>query len=162
MKLHDVNQGIKKHKRPRRIGRGPGSGQGKTAGRGHKGQGQLAGWSAHPAFEGGKMPLARRIPKRGFNNQWARRIVSLNVGVLAELFAAGEEVTIETLKAKGLLKTRFDLLKILGHGELTTKLTVSAHRFSRTAQEKIEKAGGTVVILPGPTPVAERNQEESK
>lgn len=104
------------------------------------------------------MPLARRIPKRGFNNQWARRITCVNVAALSELFSAGEEVTIEALKAKGLLKTRFDLLKILGNGDLDVKLKVSAHRFSKTAQEKIEKAGGTIVVLPGPQPVAERNR----
>ncbi|MBL9122496.1 MAG: 50S ribosomal protein L15 [Planctomycetaceae bacterium] len=159
MKLHDVNTGIKKHKRPKRLGRGPGSGHGKTAGRGHKGQGQLAGWTAHPAFEGGQMPLARRIPKRGFNNQWARVIASLNVGELAELFAAGEEVTPATLRAKGLLKKRHDLLKILGHGELTIKLKVAAHRFSETARAKIEQAGGEVVILPGPQLVSERAEK---
>lgn len=159
MKLHDVNTGIKKHKRPKRLGRGPGSGHGKTSGRGHKGQGQLAGWTAHPAFEGGQMPLARRIPKRGFNNQWARRVTSINVGTLGELFKAGEEVTPESIRAKGLLKVRYDLLKILGHGELTTKLKISAHRFSQTAREKIEKAGGTVVILPGPAPVGGSGEE---
>jgi large subunit ribosomal protein L15 len=162
MNLHDVNQGIKKHKRSRRVGRGPGSGRGKTSSRGHKGQGQLAGWSAHPAFQGGQMPLARRIPKRGFNNQWARTVASINVGTLAELFAAGEEVTPDSLRAKGMLKTRYDLLKILGHGELKVKLRISAHRFSETAREKIEKAGGEVVILAGPTPVSERNSGEDK
>jgi large subunit ribosomal protein L15 len=130
MNLNEVHRGIKKHKRSRRIGRGTGSGRGKTAGRGHKGQGQLAGWSAHPAFEGGQIPLARRIPKRGFNNQWARTIITVNVGTLGELFQAGEEVTSESLRGKGLLKTRHDLLKILGHGDLTIKLKVSAHRFS--------------------------------
>lgn len=156
MSLHEVHQGIKKHKRARRIGRGTGSGRGKTAGRGHKGQGQLAGWTAHPAFEGGQMPLARRIPKRGFNNQWARTIAEINVGTLAELFGAGEEVTIEAIQAKGLLKKRFELLKVLGHGDLSVKLKVSAHRFSRTAREKIEKAGGEVIVVPGPQEVSQR------
>jgi large subunit ribosomal protein L15 len=158
MNLHDVHQGIKKHKKPRRIGRGTGSGRGKTAGRGHKGQGQLAGWTAHPAFEGGQMPLARRIPKRGFNNQWARVIVAVNVGDLEELFAAGEEVTPETLKAKGAAKTRYDLLKILGDGALTKKLKFSAHRFSATALEKIKQAGGEAIVLPGPTPVIDKQK----
>jgi large subunit ribosomal protein L15 len=130
MNIHDVHQKIKKNKKPQRLGRGESSGTGKTAGRGHKGQGQLAGWTAHPAFEGGQMPLVRRIPKRGFNNQWARIVVSVNLGELDELFSAGEEVTPETLKAKGRLKVRYELLKILGNGQLTKKLKISAHRFS--------------------------------
>lgn len=162
MNLHEVNQGIKKRKRKRRVGRGPGSGWGKTAGRGHKGQGQLAGWSQHPAFQGGQMPLVRRIPKRGFNNMWARTVASINVGALSELFGAGEEVSPESLRAKGVLKARYDLLKILGHGELSVKLRVAAHRFSQTAREKIEKAGGEAVILAGPKPVAERNGGEEQ
>jgi len=160
MNLHDVHQGIKKNKRGRRVGRGPGSGHGKTAGRGHKGQGQLAGWSAHPVFQGGQMPLVRRIPKRGFNNQWALTVASINVAKLAELFKSGEEVTPETLQAKGLLKKRFDLLKILGHGDLSVKLKVSAHRFSRTAREKIEQAGGEVIVLAGRQPVSERSSDK--
>jgi large subunit ribosomal protein L15 len=160
MNLHDVHQGIKKNKRGRRVGRGPGSGHGKTAGRGHKGQGQLAGWSAHPVFQGGQMPLVRRIPKRGFNNQWALTVASINVAKLAELFKSGEEVTPETLQAKGLLKKRFDLLKILGHGDLSVKLKVSAHRFSRTAREKIEKAGGEAIVLAGRQPVSERSSDK--
>lgn len=161
MNLHDAHHGIKKRKKPRRLGRGSGSGRGKTAGRGHKGQGQLAGWTTHPAFEGGQMPLARRIPKRGFHNQWARLVASVNVGTLAKLFASGEEVTPETLRSKGLLKTRYDLLKILGHGELPLKLKVSAHRFSRSAREKIEQAGGEVLVLAGPQAVSQRNHDKS-
>ena len=102
MNLHDVNKGIKKNKRRRRVGRGPGSGWGKTSGRGHKGQGQLAGWTTHPAFEGGQMPLSRRIPKRGFNNRWARLVKSVNVGDLNEVFADGTEVTGELLAEVGL------------------------------------------------------------
>src|SRR3954470_24526180 len=117
MNLHDVNKGIKKNKKRRRVGRGPGSGWGKTSGRGHKGQGQLAGWTAHPAFEGGQMPLARRIPKRGFNNRWARIVMTLNLSDLDALFAPGEEVSPETLQAKGLLTKRFDVFKVLANGE---------------------------------------------
>jgi large subunit ribosomal protein L15 len=160
MNIHDVHQKIKKNNKPQRLGRGESSGTGKTAGRGHKGQGQLAGWTAHPAFEGGQMPLVRRIPKRGFNNQWARIVVSVNLGELDELFSAGEEVTPETLKAKGRLKVRYELLKILGNGQLTKKLKISAHRFSASAAEKIKHAGGEAVILAGPAPV--KRPEKSK
>lgn len=147
MNLHDVHQKIRKNKKPRRIGRGESSGQGKTAGRGHKGQGQLAGWTAHPAFEGGQMPLVRRVPKRGFHNQWAKTVATINVGELESLFDAGEEVTPEALKGNGRLKARYDLLKILGTGQLNKKLKVSAHRFSASAAEKIRAAGGEVIVL---------------
>ena len=157
MNLSDVHRGIKKHKKRRRIGRGPGSGHGKTSGRGHKGQGSRAGYSRHPTFEGGRMPLVRRVPKRGFNNKWADKVVVVNVGQLETLFDAGAEVTVETLRERGLAKHRHDVLKILGNGELTKNLKVSAHRFSATAREKIEKAGGSITETPGPTPVKEKN-----
>ena len=153
MNLSDVHRGIKKHKKRRRIGRGPGSGHGKTSGRGHKGQGTRAGFSMHPTFEGGQMPLVRRVPKRGFNNRWALVVAIVNVGDLDEAFAAGDEVTPESLRAKNLAKCRYDVLKVLGQGELTKKLKISAHRFSKSAREKIEQAGGEVVLLPGKKPV---------
>lgn len=154
MNLADVNRGIHKHKKKKRVGRGTGSGHGKTSGRGHKGQGQLAGWTAPPIFEGGASPLIRRIPKRGFNNSFAKTVAAVNVGSIDEAFAAGEEVTIEALRAKDLVSGRFDELKILGNGELKKKLTISAHRFSESAREKIAKAGGTLVELPGKTPAS--------
>ena len=147
MNLDDVNSGIKKNKKRKRVGRGPGSGHGKTSGRGHKGQGQLAGWSAPPIFEGGASPLIRRIPKRGFNNRWAKSIAIINLGQLEQAFSSGDEVNHETLRAKHLAKGRYDVLKVLGMGELTKKLKISAHRFSRSAREKIEKAGGQAVVL---------------
>src|SRR5271163_1424696 len=128
MNLHDVNTGIKKNKRRKRVGRGPGSGHGKTSGRGHKGQGALAGWSASPIFEGGASPLIRRIPKRGFHNRFGLIVASVNVGQLDAAFEAGEEVTLHALKTKNLAKGRYDVLKVLGGGELTKKLTISAHR----------------------------------
>ncbi len=161
MRLHDVNKGIHKHKKRRRVGRGSGSGWGKTSGRGHKGQGQLAGWTSHPAFEGGQMPLVRRVPKRGFNNQWARDIRAVNVGALEARFENGAEVTPESLRASGLVKGRYDLLKVLGNGELTKKLKISAHMFSKSAIEKIERAGGQMTVLPGPAAV-ERPAKKSK
>ncbi len=159
MKLNDVHEGITKHRKPRRLGRGPGSGQGKTAGRGHKGQGSRAGWSRHPTFQGGAMPLVRRVPKRGFNNKWASRVVIVNVGDLEDKFQSGDSVTPHTLEQSALLGHRYDELKILGEGELTKKLTVSAHRFSASAVQKIEQAGGQVVRLPLPTAVEVKKKQ---
>jgi len=162
MILNDVHRGIRRNKKRKRIGRGPGSGHGKTAGRGHNGQGSRAGSSQHPTFQGGSMTLIRRIPKRGFNNRWGMVVAVVNVGQINQAFEAGEEVTLEALAAKNLAKGRFDLLKVLGDGELTKKLKVSGHRFSKSAIEKIEKSGGEVVILPGKTTVAEKKRELKK
>lgn len=158
MILDDVHRGIQKNRKRKRLGRGPGSGHGKTAGRGHKGQGSRAGNSSHPTFAGGSMPMVRRVPKRGFNNRWALEIAVVNVGQIDAAFDAGEEVTLEALATKNLAKGRFDLLKVLGDGELTKKLKINAHRFSKSAVEKIEKAGGEMVVLPGKTPVAEKQR----
>jgi large subunit ribosomal protein L15 len=159
MMIHDVHRGIKKNKKRKRIGRGPGSGHGKTAGRGHKGQKSRAGWSRRPTFQGGAMPLVRRVPKRGFNNKFALKVVALNVCDLDAAFSDGEEVSPETLRERDILKQRYDVLKILGDGELTKKLTVTAHRFSKSAQEKIEKAGGSVNIQPGKAPVVKNKMK---
>jgi large subunit ribosomal protein L15 len=153
MNLSDVNRGIHKHKKRKRVGRGPGSGHGKTSGRGHKGQGQLAGWSAPAIFEGGASPLIRRIPKRGFHNAFGKIVAEVNVGDLNDSYTSGEEVTLESLRVKDLAKGRYDVLKILGDGELTKKLKINAHRFSASALEKIQKAGGEAVVLPGKKPV---------
>jgi large subunit ribosomal protein L15 len=161
MNLNDVHRGIQKHKKRKRLGRGPGSGRGKTAGRGAKGQRARAGWSSSPTFEGGQMPLVRRTPKRGFNNRWALAVAVVNVGDLESSFQPGEEVNPETLRARNLAKGRFDLLKVLGDGPLTKKLTVAAHRFSKSAREKIEQAGGQVVVLPGKAPVV-KNTKRSR
>ncbi len=163
MILDDVHRGINRNKKRKRIGRGPGSGHGKTSGRGHKGQGSRAGHSNHPTFQGGSMPLVRRVPKRGFNNRWALSVVVVNIGQIDKAFEAGEEVTLESLAAKNLAKGRFDVLKVLGDGELTKKLKISAHRFSKSAVEKIEKSGCEMVVLPGKTAVAQKRREkESK
>ena len=156
MILNDVHRGINRNKKRKRLGRGTGSGHGKTAGRGHKGQGSRRGSSSKPTFQGGTMPLVRRVPKRGFNNRWALQVAVVNVGQIDEAFAAGEEVSLEALSAKNLARGRFDVLKILGEGEIKKKLKVAAHRFSKTAQEKIEKAGGECIVLPGKTPVREK------
>jgi large subunit ribosomal protein L15 len=147
MSLHEVHQGVHKHKKPIRAGRGIGSGKGKQAGKGGKGQSARTGWKALPIFQGGTMPLVRRIPKRGFTNSFARRVAEVNVGDLDELFDAGASVTPDLLEKSGIVKKRFELLKVLGDGELTKKLAVSAHRFSASAKEKIEKAGGSVTVI---------------
>jgi large subunit ribosomal protein L15 len=160
MNLSQVNQGIHKRKTRKRVGRGPGSGHGKTAGRGHKGQGQLAGWTQSAVFEGGRMPLVRRVPKRGFHNQWGRRVAIINVGQLDAAFDAGAEVNPEQLQAKGLVKGRYDELKVLSEGDLSKKLRISAHRFSKVAREKIERAGGEAIALAGPAPVAKNKQKQ--
>jgi len=108
------------------------------------------------------MPLVRRVPKRGFNNRWGLRVAVVNVGQIDQAFETGEEVTLKALAAKNLAKGRFDLLKVLGDGELTKQLKVSAHRYSKSAVEKIEKAGGEVVVLPSKTTVAEKKRELKK
>src|SRR5580698_8988882 len=128
-----------------RLGRGVGSGLGKTSGRGQKGQyARVRGFKPH--FEGGQTPIQRRLPKRGFINPFSATIAEVNVGDL-EIFAAGANVDEAALIARGLVKGRFDRIKILGDGELTKSVTVSAHAFSKTAAEKIQRAGGKVVLL---------------
>jgi large subunit ribosomal protein L15 len=153
MRPNDVNRGVQKNKKRLRIGRGPGSGRGKTSGRGHKGQGQLAGWSAPAIFEGGRSPLIRRLPKRGFHNSHARTVVAVNVAVLQERFPAGADVTPEALRSQGICKGIWDEVKILGDGKLSKALNVSAHHFSAQAREKIAAAGGSVTEIPGPAAV---------
>ena len=159
MNLNDVNRGIQKHKKPKRVGRGVGSGHGKTSGRGHKGQGARAGWSRLSVFEGGQMPLVRRIPKRGFHNRFALSVVVVNLGDLEKRFQPGDEVSPETLRTKNLCRGQYDVLKVLGQGALTKSLKVSAHRFSRSAREKIQQAGGEAVVLPGKKPVVKNKQK---
>jgi large subunit ribosomal protein L15 len=129
----------------KRIGRGMGSGHGKTSTRGHKGQGSRSGSSLMRGFEGGQMPLHRRLPKRGFTNIFRTEYTVLNLDRLVELNE--KELTLEAFQAKGYLKRRGELLKILGNGELTAAITVHAHKFSKSAQEKIEKAGGKAVLI---------------
>ena len=139
MNLHDVNRGIHKHKKTKRVGRGPGSGHGKTSGRGHKGQGQLAGWTAPAIFEGGASPLIRRIPKRGFHNAFAKIVaVGQRRRLERSLCRTATKSRSSRLRDKDLAKGRYDVLKILGNGELTKKLKISAHRFSRGAGEDQE------------------------
>lgn len=133
-----------------RVGRGVGSGVGKTSGRGQKGQKARAGGNINKKhFQGGQTPIQRRLPKRGFRNPLADIVVNVNVGAL-ESFDDGAQVDMVALHASRLVQGRFDILKILGSGELTKKLTVTAHRFSKGAIEKIEKAGGKAIVLASP------------
>ena len=129
-----------------RVGRGMGSKLGKTAGAGNKGQQSRRGYSVRPGFEGGQMPLHRRLPKRGFNSPFPKSFAVVNLGRLSE-FAAGETVTPELLAERGIVRAKRSGIKILGDGELQVALTVHAHAFSKSAQEKIERAGGKVEIL---------------
>ena len=129
-----------------RVGRGRGSGNGKTCGRGHKGYGSRAGSSTHLAYEGGQMPFVRKLPKRGFKNFNRQEILPVNLDAL-NAFADGTEVTVELLKEKGLVNGRFDGVKVLGNGNVEKKLTVKANAFSAAAKEKIEAAGGTCEII---------------
>jgi large subunit ribosomal protein L15 len=132
----------------KRVGRGMGSGMGKTSARGHKGQRSRSGSHMMRGFEGGQMPLHRRLPKRGFTNIFRTEYSVINLGRIAELQAEGHiEFTLEAFAAKGLLKKRNGLVKVLGDGELTGAVTVHAHKFSKSAQEKIEKAGGKAILV---------------
>ena len=146
MKLYQLTAAPGSTQEAKRIGRGHGSGNGKTAGKGHKGQKARAGHGMRPGFEGGQMPLQRRIPKRGFNNIFAKEVVSVNVGSLNR-FENGAEVTVETLKQAGIIKKTGDALKILANGELTKTLTVKADAFSEAAKAKIEAAGGKAEVV---------------
>ncbi|MCL6634675.1 MAG: 50S ribosomal protein L15 [Peptococcaceae bacterium] len=146
MKLHELRPAPGARTRPTRKGQGIGSGLGKTAGRGHKGQKARSGGGVRPGFEGGQMPLQRRMPKRGFHNKFAREIVAVNVDQLNR-FENGATVTPETLLAARVIKKVGDGVKILGNGTLEKSLTVQAHAFSKAAQEKIAAAGGRAEVI---------------
>ena len=146
MKLHELSPATGAVQKAFRKGRGPGSGNGKTAGRGHKGQKSRSGGGVRPGFEGGQMPLQRRIPKRGFNNIFAKTYATLNVSDLNR-FEDGAVVDAQSLVEIGLLKKTLDGVKILGKGNLERKLTVNASAFSQSAKEKIEQAGGKAEVI---------------
>ncbi len=146
MKLHELSPVDGSKKVAKRIGRGHGSGQGKTAGKGHKGQKARAGKGMRLGFEGGQMPLQRRIPKRGFNNIFAKKVVSVNVGTLNK-FEDGAVVDIAALVEAGIVKNSFDAVKILSNGNLTKKLTVKVSAYSEAAKAKIEAAGGKAEVV---------------
>jgi large subunit ribosomal protein L15 len=147
LKLYELKPVPGSKKAPKRKGRGLGSGSGKTAGRGHKGQNARSGGGVRPGFEGGQMPLYRRVPKRGFNNKlFAKEYAEVNVSEL-NVFEDNAVVTAESLKDKGLIKKELDGVVILGNGEISKSLTVKAARFTKTASEKIEAAGGKVEVV---------------
>lgn len=145
MILDDIHRGVQKRRSRKRVGRGPGSGHGKTSTRGHKGLYSRSGGTHRLGYTGGQTPLARRIAKRGFNNrQFAPQVAIVNVGTLDKVFESGATVNAATLLEKGLAKGAFNEIKILGNGELTKKLSIEAHRFSKSAEEKITARGGSV------------------
>ena len=146
MKLNELKPAEGSTTAARRLGRGTGSGLGKTSGKGHKGAKARSGGGKRPGFEGGQMPLTRQLPKRGFTNIFAKEYATVNVGDL-EIFENGTEVTVELLKAKRIIRKELDGLKVLGNGELTKKLTVQASAFSASAKEKIEAAGGKAEVI---------------
>ena len=147
MKLHDLSPAQGSKFGSKRVGRGPGSGLGKTSGRGHKGQNARSGGGVRPGFEGGQNPLYRRLPKRGFNNdRFATVYAIVNLNQL-NVFADGTEVTPELLLSQGILKNPKDGIKILGNGELKANLTVKAHKFSESAVQKIQAAGGKTEVI---------------
>ena len=134
------------HKK-KRVGRGPGSGLGKTSGRGHKGQKSRSGYSSRPGFEGGQMPLQRRLPKRGFTNIFKKQWIEISLGKIESNFNARDDVTPEILHERGLIKKAKHDLVILGNGDVSKALNISAHRFTKTAKDKIEKAGGSATEI---------------
>jgi large subunit ribosomal protein L15 len=146
MKLNELSPAPGSRRNKKRIGRGQGSGQGGTAGKGHKGQNSRSGGGVRPGFEGGQMPLQRRLPKRGFNNIFAAKVVEINLRQLAK-FAAGSVVDAQALAEAGLLKGGFDAIKLLGQGEISVALTVKVDRISAGAKTKVEAAGGTVELI---------------
>ena len=145
MKLHELSPAAGSAKAAWRKGRGPGSGNGKTAGKGHKGQNARSGGGVRPGFEGGQLPLYRKLPKRGFNNKFAKEYATVNVSDLNK-FENGATVSLESLVNCGIVRKEYDGLKVLGNGELTKNLTVEAKVFTATAKEKIEAAGGKAEV----------------
>ena len=146
MKLHDLKPAVGATTAPKRLGRGTGSGLGKTSGKGHKGAKARSGGGKRPGFEGGQMPLTMRLPKRGFTNKWRTEYVAINVDRL-EIFEDGQVVTPVELIEMGIIKKIEDGVKIMGNGELTKKLTVQANKFTASAKEKIEAVGGKAEVI---------------
>src|SRR5438132_5101268 len=145
--LNDLHPSKGSTHKKKRIGRGPGSGLGKTAGRGEKGQKSRSGYSAKIGFEGGQMPLHRRLPKRGFTNIFKKEWIEISLSSLEQHFAANDEVTPELLHERGLIKKAKRDVVVLGTGEISKALRISAHRFTKSAREKIEKAGGAATLI---------------
>ncbi|HKP87465.1 MAG TPA: 50S ribosomal protein L15 [Blastocatellia bacterium] len=149
--IHNIGAPKGANKNKKRLGRGPGSGQGKTAGRGHKGQKSRSGYSGRPGFEGGQMPLQRRLPKRGFTNIFKKVWIEVKLGELDKRFEESDQITPELMAERGMIKkshlSRHDGVVVLGGGDVSKKLSVTAHRFSKSAREKIEAAGGTATLV---------------
>ncbi len=145
MNLSDLHPAKGSRKKRRRVGRGPGSGRGKTSGRGTKGQKSISGYSSKIGFEGGQMPLHRRVPKRGFTNIFRREYREVNLEKIGKI--TKKEVKLKDLKAAGIIKKESEAVKILGRGDISSSKTVHAHKFSRSALKKIEKAGGKAVLI---------------
>ena len=147
MKLHELHPALGSVKNRKRIGRGPGSGTGKTSGKGHKGQNARSGGGVRPGFEGGQIPLFRRLPKRGFSNHMFKtEYAVINLSDLNR-FNDGDVVTPELLREMGIIKKQLSGVKVLGNGTLEKKVTVKAHKFSESAKEKIENSGGKVEVI---------------
>ena len=147
MKLHELSPAEGSVKAGFRRGRGPGSGNGKTAGKGHKGQNARSGGGVRPGFEGGQLPLYRKLPKRGFKNHFAKQYAIVNVETLNNSFDDGAEIDLAALLEKKIVRRELDGLKVLGRGEITKKITVKASIFSASAKEKIEAAGGKAEVI---------------
>ena len=147
MKLHELSPVEGSKTNSKRIGRGHGSGWGKTSGKGHKGQKARSGGSIRPGFEGGQMPLQRRVPKRGFNNIFAKNVVAINLSTLNRKFNDGDTVDVQALVNAGVVKNGFDAVKVLGNGKIEKKLTVKLSAFSESAKAAIEAAGGKTEVI---------------
>lgn len=148
MRLHELYPFPEERQNRKRVGRGSGSGWGKTAGRGHKGQNARSGGGVPAYFEGGQMPIARRLPKRGFKNPFREEYIALNIGLIVQAFDGKTEISIDEIYDRGLCK-RGALIKVLGMGEVNAAVNIEAHRFSASATDKITKAGGTAKALEG-------------
>jgi large subunit ribosomal protein L15 len=154
--IHNIGAPEGANKKKKRVGRGPGSGHGKTSTRGHKGQKSRSGYSGRPGFEGGQMPLQRRLPKRGFTNIFKKEWIEIRLSDLEKRFEAADSVTPELMVERGMIKkshlTRFEGVVVLGSGEVTKALKVTAHRFTRGAREKLEAAGGSATLVASVAP----------
>lgn len=162
MDLSTLSPGKRRSNGRKRVGRGPSSGHGKTSTRGHKGQKSRSGYSRKPGFEGGQMPINRRLPKRGFNHENRHQMAEINLDILEDNFDAGAEVTMEALAEKGLIKHGLVGVKILGRGDVTKKLTLKVNAISASARTKVEGAGGAVELIPAPEARAVSNRTKGK
>ncbi len=163
MNINTVNAGVQKNVRKDRVGRGPGSGNGKTAGRGMNGQHSRAGFSMKPTFEGGQLPLARRIPKRGFNNKtFADVVESVSLKTVVRKFDGSVEITPELLEEAKIISSAKSFVKLIGNEELTVAFKFKVHRVSEGAKASVEKAGGSIEILPGKKPVVKNKMGSRK